>query len=97
MIVTGEHVEFGPLIRAMASEQMAEENRKSRALLRGAIVDGSYAWIEARLRNATVDTLPVSPRGEGPSWFSTSSNVTGHASWKNLERHATDEDRTEWR
>jgi PAS domain S-box-containing protein len=36
------HPEFGPLVRAMPAEQMAEENRKSRELLRAAIVEGRW-------------------------------------------------------
>jgi|SRR5579872_1155089 len=42
MVVAVEHPEFGPLIRAMPAEVMAEENRKSRELLRAAIVDGQW-------------------------------------------------------
>ncbi len=50
MAVAVEHPEFGPLIRAMPAEQMAEENRKSRDLLRAAIVDGQWEAYVANTR-----------------------------------------------
>jgi PAS domain S-box-containing protein len=65
MIVAAEHKEFGPLIRAMPSEQMAEENRKSRALLRGAIVDGEWEGyvINTRAQGSQYAKLGVSFSG----------------------------------
>src|SRR5260370_17474642 len=37
------HSEFGPIVRGMTVEQQDEQNRRSRDLLRGAIVDGEWA------------------------------------------------------
>src|SRR5207249_1127747 len=37
-----EHPEFGPLLRSMTPEQMAEQNRASRELTRHAVVDNDW-------------------------------------------------------
>ncbi len=51
MGVALEHPEFGPLVRAMSVEQREEEDRRSRALLRDAIVDGKWERYAADTRS----------------------------------------------
>jgi PAS domain S-box-containing protein len=59
------HPEFGPLIRAMPAEQMAEENRRSRDRLRAAIVDGRWEdyIVNTRAQGSQFATLGVSFSG----------------------------------
>jgi len=51
MVVAREHAEFGPLLRAMPPEQMEAENRRSRELLHGAIIEGEWAPYIANTRS----------------------------------------------
>jgi PAS domain S-box-containing protein len=59
------HPEFGPLVRAMSPEQSAEQNLRSRELMRRAIVEGEWEAYTADLRaqGALYSTIGVSFTG----------------------------------
>lgn len=45
-----QHPVFGPIVRAMSAAEMEENQRRSRALMRGALVDGDWERYVADLR-----------------------------------------------
>jgi GAF domain/Protoglobin len=67
MAEAAAHPEFGPVLRAVPAAQMEEQNRRSRALMRDAVLDGAWEPYLADLRSqgAVYAQIGVSFQG----WF----------------------------